>query len=79
MTIFSIAVVTADAKPSVADGADVEIPNQNVKITVTSVLQTSAGRMVFGETHIFAGRGYVVVSYTPRGWWLSGGEIDTGP
>jgi predicted acyl esterase len=25
-----------------------------------------------------AGRGYVVVSYTPRGWWLSGGEIDTG-
>jgi predicted acyl esterase len=27
-----------------------------------------------------AGRGYVVVSYTPRGWWLSGGEIDTaGP
>jgi predicted acyl esterase len=27
-----------------------------------------------------AGRGYVVVSYTPRGWWSSGGEIDTaGP
>ena len=27
-----------------------------------------------------AGRGYVVVSYTPRGWWASGGEIDTaGP
>jgi predicted acyl esterase len=27
-----------------------------------------------------AARGYVVVSYTPRGWWASGGEIDTaGP
>ncbi|MFI5492338.1 CocE/NonD family hydrolase [Actinoplanes sp. NPDC051859] len=27
-----------------------------------------------------AERGYVVVSYTPRGWWFSGGEIDTaGP
>ncbi|MFI7598093.1 CocE/NonD family hydrolase [Actinoplanes sp. NPDC049681] len=26
------------------------------------------------------GRGYVVLSYTPRGWWFSGGEIDTaGP
>ncbi|MGW0435025.1 CocE/NonD family hydrolase [Micromonospora sp. NPDC003197] len=27
-----------------------------------------------------AAKGYVVVSYTPRGWWSSGGEIDTaGP
>jgi predicted acyl esterase len=27
-----------------------------------------------------AAAGYVVVSYTPRGWWASGGEIDTaGP
>lgn len=27
-----------------------------------------------------AADGYVVVSYTPRGWWASGGEIDTaGP
>src|SRR5689334_21646212 len=27
-----------------------------------------------------AARGYVVVSYTPRGWWSSGGDIDTaGP
>ena len=27
-----------------------------------------------------AAAGYVVVSYTPRGWWSSGGEIDTaGP
>jgi predicted acyl esterase len=32
------------------------------------------------QAKILAGRGYVVVSYTPRGWWLSGGEIDTaGP
>ncbi|MEU0560818.1 CocE/NonD family hydrolase [Dactylosporangium sp. NPDC006015] len=32
------------------------------------------------QAKAFAGRGYVVVSYTPRGWWASGGEIDTaGP
>ncbi|MEV4639690.1 CocE/NonD family hydrolase [Actinoplanes sp. NPDC049548] len=32
------------------------------------------------QAQTLAGRGYVVVSYTPRGWWFSGGEIDTaGP
>ncbi|WP_327011354.1 prolyl oligopeptidase family serine peptidase [Dactylosporangium sp. NBC_01737] len=32
------------------------------------------------QARTLAGRGYVVVSYTPRGWWSSGGEIDTaGP
>ncbi|GGQ50077.1 CocE/NonD family hydrolase [Couchioplanes azureus] len=32
------------------------------------------------QAQALAGRGYVVVSYTPRGWWFSGGEIDTaGP
>ncbi|WP_306207970.1 CocE/NonD family hydrolase [Actinoplanes sp. RD1] len=32
------------------------------------------------QAQALAARGYVVVSYTPRGWWLSGGEIDTaGP
>ncbi|MEV6926292.1 CocE/NonD family hydrolase [Dactylosporangium sp. NPDC051485] len=32
------------------------------------------------QANALAGRGYVVVSYTPRGWWASGGEIDTaGP
>jgi hypothetical protein len=32
------------------------------------------------QAKTLAGRGYVVVSYTPRGWWSSGGEIDTaGP
>jgi predicted acyl esterase len=32
------------------------------------------------QAQILATRGYVVVSYTPRGWWFSGGEIDTaGP
>ncbi|MET7423548.1 CocE/NonD family hydrolase [Dactylosporangium sp. NPDC005555] len=32
------------------------------------------------QARTLAGRGYVVVSYTPRGWWASGGEIDTaGP
>ncbi|MEV6349269.1 CocE/NonD family hydrolase [Actinoplanes sp. NPDC051851] len=29
------------------------------------------------QAQILAGKGYVVVSYTPRGWWFSGGEIDT--
>ncbi len=32
------------------------------------------------QARALATRGYVVVSYTPRGWWLSGGRIDTaGP
>ncbi|WP_045745632.1 CocE/NonD family hydrolase [Actinoplanes rectilineatus] len=32
------------------------------------------------QAKVLAGRGYVVVSYTPRGWWFSGGRIDTaGP
>jgi predicted acyl esterase len=32
------------------------------------------------QAKILAARGYVVVSYTPRGWWFSGGEINTaGP
>lgn len=32
------------------------------------------------QARTLAARGYVVVSYTPRGWWSSGGEIDTaGP
>jgi X-Pro dipeptidyl-peptidase-like protein len=32
------------------------------------------------QARSMAADGYVVVSYTPRGWWASGGEIDTaGP
>jgi hypothetical protein len=32
------------------------------------------------QARSMAAGGYVVVSYTPRGWWSSGGEIDTaGP
>jgi putative CocE/NonD family hydrolase len=32
------------------------------------------------QARILAQRGYVVLSYTPRGWWASGGQIDTaGP
>ncbi len=32
------------------------------------------------QASTLASRGYVVVSYTPRGWWASGGEINTaGP
>ncbi|GID71713.1 hypothetical protein Ade02nite_03540 [Paractinoplanes deccanensis] len=32
------------------------------------------------QARTLASAGYVVVSYTPRGWWSSGGEIDTaGP
>jgi hypothetical protein len=32
------------------------------------------------QARSFAAAGYVVVSYTPRGWWGSGGDIDTaGP
>jgi len=32
------------------------------------------------QAKVLAARGYVVVSYTPRGWWASGGDINTaGP
>jgi predicted acyl esterase len=73
----------------------VDIPGDGVVLKGNVVAPATAGRhpaIVFSsswglndleyiaQANILAGRGYVVVSYTPRGWWFSGGEIDTaGP
>ena len=73
----------------------VDIPGDGVLLKGNVVAPTTAGRhpaIVFSsswglndieylaQANALAGHGYVVVSYTPRGWWFSGGEIDTaGP
>ncbi|MEU7906471.1 CocE/NonD family hydrolase [Actinoplanes sp. NPDC049118] len=73
----------------------VDLPGSGVVLKGNVVAPSAAGRypaIVFpaswglndleylAQAKVLAGRGYVVVSYTPRGWWLSGGEIDTaGP
>jgi predicted acyl esterase len=73
----------------------VDIPGADVVLKANVIAPAAAGRypaIVFpsswglndleylAQAKILAGRGYVVVSYTPRGWWSSGGEIDTaGP
>ncbi|GIJ43418.1 hypothetical protein Val02_03040 [Virgisporangium aliadipatigenens] len=73
----------------------VDIAGSGVTLKANVVAPSAAGRypaIVFpsswglndleylAQARVLAGRGYVVVSYTPRGWWFSGGEIDTaGP
>ncbi|WP_238008648.1 CocE/NonD family hydrolase [Dactylosporangium sp. AC04546] len=73
----------------------VDIQGDGVTLKANVVAPAAAGRypaIVFpsswglndleylAQATAFAQRGYVVVSYTPRGWWSSGGEIDTaGP
>lgn len=73
----------------------VDIPGDGVVLKANVVAPASAGRhpaVVFpsswglndleylAQAKTLAAGGYVVVSYTPRGWWSSGGEIDTaGP
>ncbi|WP_082772038.1 CocE/NonD family hydrolase [Actinoplanes sp. TFC3] len=73
----------------------VDIPGDGVNLKATVIAPAAAGRhpaIIFpsswglndleyvAQAAKLAARGYVVVSYTPRGWWLSGGEIDTaGP
>jgi predicted acyl esterase len=73
----------------------VDIPGADVTLKASVVAPAATGRypaIIFpaswglndleylAQAKALAGRGYVVVSYTPRGWWLSGGEIDTaGP
>lgn len=73
----------------------VDIPGADVNLKGNVIAPSAAGRypaVIFpsswglndveylAQAKALAGRGYVVVSYTPRGWWSSGGEIDTaGP
>lgn len=71
----------------------VDIPVGDVVLKANVVAPAVAGRFpavimpaswglndieYLGPAKTLAARGFVVVSYTPRGWWLSGGEIDTG-
>jgi predicted acyl esterase len=74
----------------------VDIPGQDgVALTANWIAPATAGKhpaLIFpsswglndleylAQAKALAAAGYVVVSYTPRGWWGSGGEIDTaGP
>jgi len=75
--------------------AFVDIPGAGVVLKANVVAPAGTGRhpaVVFpsswglndleylAQAKALAADGYVVVSYTPRGWWSSGGEIDTaGP
>ena len=72
-----------------------DIPGDGVTLKANVVAPAAAGRypaVIFpsswglndleylAQARSMAEDGYVVVSYTPRGWWSSGGEIDTaGP
>lgn len=72
-----------------------DIPGDGVTLKGNVVAPASAGRHpaiilpsswalndleYLAQARRLAADGYVVVSYTPRGWWASGGEIDTaGP
>jgi hypothetical protein len=73
----------------------VDIPGDGVVLKANVVAPSAAGRYpavllpaswglndleYLAQARSLAAGGYVVVSYTPRGWWSSGGEIDTaGP
>jgi len=73
----------------------VDVPGAGVVLKANVVAPATAGRYpgvilpsswglndleYLAQARAMAGRGYVVVSYTPRGWWSSTGEIDTaGP
>lgn len=89
------ATVTAATTLSTTGVRFVDIPGAGVTLKANVVAPAPVGRypaIVFpsswglndaeylAQANILASRGYVVVSYTPRGWWASGGEIDTaGP
>jgi predicted acyl esterase len=95
-TVLSLVATPAPARTVATTGIRfVDIPGDGVVLKGNVVAPTTAGRhpaIVFSsswglndieyvaQANALAGRGYVVVSYTPRGWWFSGGEIDTaGP
>nr|BFE78461.1 CocE/NonD family hydrolase [Planobispora longispora] len=70
----------------------VDVPGADVTLKANVIAPSAAGRYpavilpsswglndleYLAQAKALAARGYVVVSYTPRGWWASGGEIDT--
>jgi putative CocE/NonD family hydrolase len=90
-----IAAVASPAGAATTAVRFVDIPGAGVTLKANVVAPADAGKhpaIVFpsswglndleylAQAGTLAARGYVVVSYTPRGWWSSGGEIDTaGP
>ncbi|WP_432842937.1 CocE/NonD family hydrolase [Dactylosporangium sp. CA-092794] len=89
------AAPAAAAAPATTGVRSVDIPGAGVTLKANVVAPAAAGShpaIVFpsswglndleylAQAGTLAAKGYVVVSYTPRGWWSSGGEIDTaGP
>ena len=88
-------VATAAATVATTGVQFVDIPGDGVVLKGNVVAPAAAGSypaLIFpsswglndveyvAQATELASDGYVVVSYTPRGWWSSGGEIDTaGP
>ncbi|GAA2388298.1 CocE/NonD family hydrolase [Dactylosporangium salmoneum] len=93
--VLAVAVFPAPARAATTGVRFVDIPGAGVTLKGNVIAPADTGRhpaIVFpsswglndleylAQANALAGRGYVVVSYTPRGWWASGGEIDTaGP
>lgn len=91
----AVSAASAVAAVSTTGFRFVDIAGAGVTLKANVIAPSAAGRypaIVFpaswglndieyiAQAKTLAGRGYVVVSYTPRGWWSSGGEIDTaGP
>jgi len=93
--ILTGAAGPADAASATTGVQFVDIPGDGVALEGNVVAPAAAGRhpaLIFpsswalndveylAQATTLASAGYVVVSYTPRGWWSSGGAIDTaGP
>ncbi|MGI5239511.1 CocE/NonD family hydrolase [Dactylosporangium sp. CA-139066] len=96
LLVFALTGVASPAHAAATTATTfVDIQGAGVTLKANVVAPTTPGRhpaIVFpsswglndleylAQAGTLANRGYVVVSYTPRGWWASGGEIDTaGP
>jgi hypothetical protein len=95
LTVVAAALVAPTPAAAATTVRFVDIPGDGVVLKGNVVAPTGSARhpaIVFpsswglndleylAQADALADEGYVVVSYTPRGWWFSGGEIDTaGP
>src|SRR5437763_10538314 len=93
-SLASVGVATASAATTGLRSVDITATD-GVVLKANVIEPTSAGRhpaVVFisswglndaeylAQADTLAGRGYTVLSYTPRGWWDSGGRIEVaGP
>lgn len=94
-TVLAVLAGPAAAAPATTGPRFVDIASGAVVLKANVVAPAAAGRHpavvlpsswglndleYLAQAKALAARGYVVVSYTPRGWWQSGGEIGTaGP